>query len=176
LKDDRLETERLILRMINPERDFESWARAMADERTVQFTGGQVMDRALAWRNMAAIIGHWSIRGYGSFSVENRETGEWVGRVGPWFPEGWPAPEVGWTIAPQHWCKGYATEAGRAAINYAFESLGWQRVIHVILVGNVQSVAVAKKLGSRLVETQQGLPGVTEQEVEIYAQDAPRKP
>ena len=59
----RLETERLILRTIDPERDFEPWARAMADERVVRFTGGQVMDRALAWRNMAAIIGHWTIRG-----------------------------------------------------------------------------------------------------------------
>jgi RimJ/RimL family protein N-acetyltransferase len=160
--------------MIDPERDFEPWARAMADERTVRFTGGQVMDRASAWRNMASLIGHWAIRGYGSFSVEHRATGEWVGRVGPWFPEGWPAPEIGWTIAPEHWGKGYATEAGRAAIDYAFATLEWQRVIHVILVGNERSVAVAKKLGSRFVATQQGLPGVTDQDVEIYAQDAPR--
>jgi RimJ/RimL family protein N-acetyltransferase len=132
------------------------------------------MDRALAWRNMAAAIGHWTIRGYGSFSVEHRETGDWIGRVGPMFPEGWPAPEVGWTILPEYWGRGYATEAGRASIDYAFETLGWQRVIHVILTGNAQSVAVAKKLGSVLVDTQQGLPGVTDQEVEIYAQDRPQ--
>ena len=176
VKDNRLETERLILRRIDPNRDFEPWARAMADERTVRFTGGQVMDRALAWRNMASVIGHWSIRGYGFFSVENRETGEWVGRVGPWYPEGWPAPEIGWTIAREHWGKGFATEAGLACVDYAFETLGWQRVIHVILKGNEQSVAVARKLGSRFIETKQGLPGVTDQEVEIYAQDAPRDP
>ena len=54
-------------------------------ERTVQFLDGKVLDRALAWRNMAAIIGHWEIRGYGFFSVESRETGEWLGRVGPWY-------------------------------------------------------------------------------------------
>ena len=169
-----LQTERLILRPVDPERDFEPWARAMADERTVRFTGGQVMDRAQAWRHMASIIGHWSIRGYGFFSVESRETGEWLGRVGPWYPEGWPAPEVGWTISPEHWGKGYATEAGSAAIDYVFRNLGWQRVVHVILQGNEQSVAVARKLGSTLIESQLGLPGVTDQAIDIYGQDAPR--
>ena len=159
--------------MIDPDRDFEAWAKTMADPRVVRYTGGQVMDRALAWRHMAALIGHWHIRGYGFFSLEHRETGEWIGRVGPWYPEGWPAPEVGWTIAPEHWGQGYATEAARAAIDYVFRELGWERVVHVILKGNVQSVAVAKKLGSVLVETRMGLPGVTDQEIEIYAQDAP---
>jgi RimJ/RimL family protein N-acetyltransferase len=144
----------------------------MADEETVRFIGGQVLDRALAWRNMASVIGHWSIRGYGFFSVEHRETGEWLGRVGPWYPEGWPDPEIGWTIAREHWGKGYATEAARASLEYAYDVLGWQRVVHVILKGNVRSAAVATKLGSVLVETRMGLPGVTDQEIEIYAQDA----
>lgn len=168
----QLETERLILREIDPDRDFESWARTMADQRTVRFMDGKVLDRALAWRNMAAIIGHWKIRGYGFFSVESKETGEWVGRVGPWYPEGWPEPEIGWTISPEHWGKGYATEAARASLAYAFETLGWTRVIHVILTGNERSIAVAKKLGSTFIRSQQGLPGVTDQEVVIYGQNS----
>lgn len=167
-----IETERLILRNIDPERDFAAWARTMADPRTVRFLDGKVLDRALAWRNMAAIIGHWSIRGYGFFSVESKATGEWVGRVGPWYPEGWPEPEVGWTISPDHWGKGYATEAGRASVDFAYNELGWQRIIHVIRTGNDRSVAVAEKLGSTFVGLQQGLPGVTREEVQIYAQSA----
>lgn len=169
----RIETERLILRDIDPERDFEAWARTMADERTVRFTEGRVLDRVRAWRHMAALMGHWQIRGYGFFSVEEKETGEWVGRVGPWYPEGWPAPEIGWTIAPDHWGKGYATEAARASLDYVFNTLGWPRVIHVILKGNDRSIAVAEKIGSSLIGTQQGLPGVTDEEVLIYGQDAP---
>jgi RimJ/RimL family protein N-acetyltransferase len=168
----RIETERLILREIDPERDFEGWARTMADERTVRFMGGHVQDRALAWRNMASIIGHWVIRGYGFFSVENKETGEWLGRVGPWYPEGWPEPEIGWTISPEHWGHGYATEAARASLAYAFETLGWSRVIHVILTGNERSIAVAKKLGSTFIRSQQGLPGVTNEDVLIYGQES----
>lgn len=169
----RIETERLILRKIDPERDFENWARTMADERTVRYTEGRVLDRPRAWRHMAALIGHWEIRGYGFFSVEEKASGEWVGRVGPWYPEGWPEPEIGWTIAPEHWGKGYATEAARAALDYVFNTLKWPRVIHVILQGNERSIAVAEKLGSRLLRTQQGLPGVTDEEVLVYGQEAP---
>jgi len=170
----RIETERLILRDIDPERDFEDWARAMGDERTVRYTEGRVLDRARSWRHMAATIGHWQIRGYGFFSVEEKASGEWVGRVGPFFPEGWPAPEIGWTISPDHWNKGYATEAARAALDYVFNTLEWSRVIHVIIQGNERSIAVAEKIGSRLLRTQQGLPGVTDEEVLIYGQDAPK--
>lgn len=167
----RLETERLILRDIDPERDFDAWAETMADEETVRFIGGQVLDRANTWRNMAAVIGHWQIRGYGFFSVESKETGEWLGRVGPWYPEGWPAPEVGWTIMRKYWGKGYATEAARASVDYAFDTLGWDRVIHVILKGNEASMQVARKLGSEFIESRQGLAGVTDDEVLIFGQD-----
>ena len=169
-----LETDRLILRKIDPERDFDGWAESMADEGTVRYLGTKSMSRAESWRNMALVIGHWEIRGYGFFSLESKETGEWVGRVGPWNPEGWPAPEVGWTISPMHLRKGYATEAGRAAIDYAFDTLGWNSVIHVILEGNEASMAVARKLGSTLLRTQQGVPGVTDRKVFIYGQERPQ--
>ena len=168
-----IETERLILRPIDPERDFDGWARAMGDEDTVRYIGGQVLDRAQAWRSMAMVMGHWAIRGYGFFSLEEKATGAWVGRVGPWNPEGWPHPEVGWTISPDHLRKGYATEAGAASIRYAFETLGWKKVIHVILDGNVASVGVAEKLGSVYLRSQEGLAGITDERVHIYGQDAP---
>lgn len=169
----RIETERLILRNIDPERDFDAWAKTMADERTVEYMDGKVQDRASAWRNMAVVIGHWQIRGYGFFSVESKETGAWLGRVGPWYPEGWPAPEIGWTISPEHWGQGYATEAARASLDYVFDTLGWERVVHVIVVGNEASIGVAKSIGSTFIRSQMSLPGVTEQEVVIYGQDAP---
>lgn len=168
-----IETKRLILRKIDPERDFEAWAESMADEETVRYLGTKPMNRAEAWRSMAVGIGHWEIRGYGFFSLEHKETGAWVGRVGPWYPEGWPAPEVGWTISPNHLRKGYAEEAGRAAIDHVFNTLGWPRVIHVIMEGNEPSVALAKKLGSRLIRSQKGIPGVTEENIFIYGQDNP---
>ena len=167
-----IETERLILRPVDPQRDFEPWAKAMADEATVRYLGTPPMSRALAWRNMALVMGHWVIRGYGFFSLELKATGEWVGRVGPWYPEGWPAPEVGWTLSPDHRGQGYATEAARASVDYAFRQLRWPQVIHVILEGNAPSIALAKRIGSSLIADQQGVPGVTDQRVFIYGQAA----
>jgi RimJ/RimL family protein N-acetyltransferase len=82
------------------------------------------------------------------FSVLEKDTGRWVGRVGPWFPEGWPGAEVGWAIVRDRWGRGYAGEAAAATIDWAFETLGWSEIIHVIDVGNAASVAVARKLGS----------------------------
>jgi RimJ/RimL family protein N-acetyltransferase len=58
-----IETERLILREIDPEHDFESWAETMADENTVRYLGSKPMIRAQAWRSMAMMIGHWTMRG-----------------------------------------------------------------------------------------------------------------
>ena len=165
-----IETERLILRQVDPDRDFEGWAEAMADERTVRFLGTPPMSRAQAWRSMAMAIGHWRIRGYGFFSLESKETGEWIGRVGPWNPEGWPAPEIGWTISPRHLRRGYATEAARASVEYAYETLGWSEIIHCILPGNEASIRVAEKIGSSLRSEVQGLPGVTDERVLVYGQ------
>jgi RimJ/RimL family protein N-acetyltransferase len=85
------------------------------------------------------------------FSVIEKSTGQWVGRLGPWNPEGWPEPEVGWGISRAHWGKGYASEGAAAAMDYAFDVLGWAQVIHCIDPQNAGSIGVARKLGSRLL-------------------------
>lgn len=170
----RIETDRLILREIDMERDFGPWARAHADEETVRYLGGRVLDPARVWRFMLTVIGHWRVRGYGFFSVESKETGDWIGHVGPWYPEGWPDREIGWTIVREHWGKGYAPEAARACLEYVFGTLGWNRVIHVILPDNAASIAVARKIGSAFLYPQEGLAGVTDETVHIYGQDAPK--
>lgn len=143
-----LETERLILREIDIDRDLKPWADMMSDEDTVRYIGGQTMDRAAAWRNMAMCIGHQAVRGFGFWSVIEKSSGEFVGRVGPWNPEGWPEPEVGWTIHRNFTRRGYAKEAGRACVDYVFNTLGWDRVIHVIDVDNIGSIKTAEAIGS----------------------------
>lgn len=168
-----LETERLILRPVDPEHDFDAWAAAMADADTMRYLGAPPMSRSNAWRNMCMVMGHWQVRGYGFFSVILKETGEWVGRVGPWFPEGWPEPEIGWTIAPTHLRRGYAIEAARASLDFAFNTLGWKRVIHVIMPGNEGSIAVAEKLGSSFLKEIPGLVGLTDERLLVYGQTRP---
>lgn len=144
-----LETERLILRAPTPE-DFEAWAAFCADEETMRFIGGQ-QDRIGAWRIMSVMAGAWMVRGFSMFSVVEKSTGRWIGRLGPWQPEGWPGTEVGWGIAREAWGKGYATEGAAAAIDWAFDVLGWDEVIHTIEPENVNSQRVAQRLGSRIL-------------------------
>ncbi len=145
----RMETERLILRDVDPETDFEAWADCFSDAETMRFIGGDPQCRGAAWRHMAVVIGHQQIHGYSFYSVIEKATGAWVGRVGPWFPEGWPEPEIGWTIHRDHWKKGYAKEAGAACVEYAFDEFGWDRVIHVIAEENIASIKTAEAIGSK---------------------------
>ena len=141
-----LETPRLILRPPREE-DLDGWEELLGDEETARFIGG-VRARADAWRAMMTMAGSWAIKGFAMFSVIEKDSGRWLGRIGPWQPEGWPGTEVGWSLVRSAWGQGYAVEAAEAAIDWAFEALGWDEVVHVIAVDNVRSQAVAKRLGS----------------------------
>ena len=143
-----IETERLILRPTAYE-DLDGWAELMGDEEAARFIGG-VQSRAGSWRGLMTMAGSWTLQGFAMFSMIEKGTGRWIGRTGPWQPEGWPGTEVGWGIVRSAWGKGYATEAAAASIDWAFDHLGWEEVIHCIDPENRGSARVAERLGSRL--------------------------
>lgn len=164
-----IETSRLLMR---PPLacDLDGWAAFSADATAMRFLGG-VQPRSVAWRSMAAAAGSWSLQGFGSFSVILRETGQWIGRVGPIRPDGWPAAEVGWGILPAFQSHGYAREAATAAANFAFDRLGWKSMSHVISPDNLASIALARSLGSRLLGPTR-LPAPYEDDrVDLWGQD-----
>jgi RimJ/RimL family protein N-acetyltransferase len=163
-----LETDRLLMRGWREE-DLEPYAALMADPGVQRYLEGRPYDRWESWRSMALHAGHWVLRGHGFWVVERRDSGEFVGRVGLWRPEGWPGLEVGWTLARAHWGRGYATEAGAAALGHAFEALGAERVLSVIHPENEPSKRVAERLGLRF-DRRMELRG---QEVCIYATSRP---
>lgn len=146
----RLETERLTLRMWREEDDFEPYARMCADPEVMRFLGGKTFSRMEAWRHMAFIVGHWHLRGYGHWAVEEKASGQMIGRLGFLNPVGWPAFEIGWTLAREHWGKGYATEGARRALEYAFTELDKDHVISLIHPDNRGSIRVAERLGERV--------------------------
>ncbi|RKH65786.1 GNAT family N-acetyltransferase [Corallococcus llansteffanensis] len=144
-----LETPRLILRPPTLE-DLDGFAAMMADPESAQFIGG-LQPRSNVWRAVCAMAGSWVLQGYAMFSVFEKSTGKWVGRVGPWKPDGWPGTEVGWGLLREHWGKGYASESSAATIDWAFDHLGWTEVIHSIIPENTPSKQVAQRLGSRFL-------------------------
>ena len=146
--DIQLLTERLLLRPLRLE-DFDPWVELMSNAEATKFLGG-TQPRPAAWRGFMCSAGAWYLTGVAMFSVIEKASGQWLGRVGPWQPEGWPGPEIGWAISPHVWGHGYATEAAAATIEWAFASLGWHEIIHCIDPDNLASQRVARKLGSRL--------------------------
>lgn len=168
-----LTTERLILRPPAHE-DFDGFAEMALEEETMRFIGG-VAARDAAWRGMAALTGSWALLGYGMFSVLKRDTGEWIGRLGPWRPGGkqggWPGDEVGWGVKKSAMGQGYAAEGATAAMDWAFQSLGWDHVIHCIDKDNAPSIALAQRLGSQLERENVSLPAPFDMfQVDIYGQ------
>jgi RimJ/RimL family protein N-acetyltransferase len=145
-----LETDRLKLRMWR-ESDLGAYAHMCADPMVMQYLGsGAVFTRADAWRSIAFFMGHWEMRGYGHWAVEEKATGRMIGRIGFLKPEGWPAFEIGWTLAQHAWGKGFAIEGARTALQYAFTELDQPHVISLIHPENIRSIKVAERLGEKL--------------------------
>jgi RimJ/RimL family protein N-acetyltransferase len=143
-----LVTQRLLLRGFAA-RDFEPYAAMMADPDVARYLGdGRPLSRAEAWRQLAYIVGHWALRGFGLWAVEERATGALVGRIGLLEPEGWPGFELAYTLARPAWRRGFAREAAAAALAYARQTLGRDEVISIIRPDNAASIRVARALGA----------------------------
>ena len=150
-----LDTENLILR--GPEtRDIEPMIAFLLDEdRAGGF--GAVPNRGDAWRWFALNVGHWHIHGYGYFTIEMRDTGTPAGICGIWNPEGWPEPEIGWSVFEGFEGRGIAFEAAVRARQYAYEDLGLKTLTSNIVPGNARSVALAERLGATYERTYQNI-------------------
>jgi RimJ/RimL family protein N-acetyltransferase len=160
----RLETPRLVLRQFE-ERDLDPLAAIYGDNETMQYLGdGRMLTRDETWRAIGGMLGHWLLRGYGMWAVVERNSGSVVGRVGFINPQGWPGFELGWVVERSRWGRGYAPEAAGAALQYAREILGQERVISLIRPANAASIRVAEKIGHR----HQGSLVLFEKEALIY--------
>lgn len=145
----RLITTRLVLRAFTRE-DVDPYVRMMADPEVTRFLGdGRPLSRSDAWRQLALLIGHWELRGFGLWAVEERSTGRFIGRIGCHEPEGWPGFELGYALAREWWGQGLAREAAAAALAFARRELERDTIISLIRPLNRASIAVAEHLGAR---------------------------
>ncbi len=147
-----IETEHLMLRRWR-DADIAPNTAMLSDPDSGRFItsdGKPVTDEFFGWRNAAVMAGHWALHGFGMFVVEEKSSGKFAGRVGPWMPRGWPGLEVGWGIAREFRGKGYAVEAARASIDWTFATFEIDEIVHTIRPENVTSQKVARRLGATI--------------------------
>jgi RimJ/RimL family protein N-acetyltransferase len=143
-----LTTDRLVLRAPTLA-DFEPYAAYFASPRSVHDRGGP-KSRGEAWKEFAAPIAQWSLKGYGAWSVEDRATGSYAGEVGIFHPADFPEPELGWALMEPFECRGLACEAAVAARAWTWDTLGLASLVSYIDPGNARSIRLAERLGARL--------------------------
>jgi RimJ/RimL family protein N-acetyltransferase len=165
-----LETPRLILRPLVSD-DAAPFLEIHEDPEVSRFVtlGSPPGGLAGAWRNVAMMLGHWTLRGYGPWTVVERASGLVVGRAGFWNPEGWPGLEIGWVVRRSHWGRGFATEAAMAALEWLWAGTPVDHVISIIQPANHRSIRVALKIGERF-ERESTLHGVP---VHVYGMARP---
>ena len=145
-----LETERLTLRPFREE-DVRAFFELAQDPDVVRFVSDRQIPTLLeTWRLVAAWLGHWAMRGYGQWAIEERASGRLIGRTGIINPADWPGPEVGYLLGRDWWGHGYATEAAQAAMGWGFREIGFADLLSLIDPANVASIAVATRLGESL--------------------------
>ncbi|ALG91100.1 MULTISPECIES: GNAT family N-acetyltransferase [Actibacterium] len=156
-----LHTKRLTLRMPILA-DFEYRAAFYASDRSVWEDGP--MPRAQAWRVWASEVAQWPLMGFGPFSLEDRQSRQYLGEVGVYRPEGFPEPELGWFVLPEAEGRGYAAEAARAVMGWVRKTFGWDHLVSYIAPGNLRSIALALRIGGRKVTDR---PGTADDDVVI---------
>lgn len=147
----RLETERLILRAPTAADAEPTMAFLMDEPRSRGF--GAEPDRSSAWRWFAMNLGHWALRGFGYFIIEDKASGQPCGMTGIWGPEGWPEPELGYLVFEGFEGRGIAYEAALRAREWAYLDLGLTSLGSHIVPGNTRSIALAERMGARYERT-----------------------
>ncbi len=146
-----LTTDRLTLRPPQAS-DFEALCAFGRSEERTRFLGG-VANENVQWRTLLADIGHWALRGYGFFSIEVSDTGQFVGRAGPIFHHHNDEPELAWHLFQGFDGNGFASEAAAAARDWYYAHTGNGPLMSWISRDNQASQAVARRLGAMQEES-----------------------
>lgn len=147
-----IETERLLLRGYAPD-DFDAFAAMWADPDVVHFIGGRSFSREQSWQRFLTRAGGWQHMGFGFFAVIEKDTARLVGEAGFHEARRIIDPplegtlEAGWALMPSAQGWGYATEAMRAAIDWASDAFFGRRMTCLINIDNLASMRVAARLG-----------------------------
>jgi ribosomal-protein-alanine N-acetyltransferase len=147
-----LETERLTLRHLLPE-DLDALATLYRDAHVRRYFPEGTLSLAQTREELEWFLhGHPRHPGLGLWATVDRHTGAFIGRCGllPWHIDGSDEVELAYLIDKRRWSQGLASEAAAAIVRYAGQTLQLNRLICLIMPGNVPSARVAQKIGMRL--------------------------
>lgn len=142
------ETDRLILREFVAE-DLNRLSKILADEQVMRYSSTGVMTKEQTANLIKNNMYSYQIEGCGSFAVIHKDTNKLIGMCGC-YPQEIDGPreiEVVYKLQPNYWGKGLATEALKATINYAHNTLKVNRLVAAIDKKNIPSIKVAEKVG-----------------------------
>ena len=148
----KFETERLILREITQD-DFANWCEILSDAETMKHYPAPY-DAAGVQRWVDWTLNNYQRYGFGLWAVVLKETGEMIGDCGITMQNihGQELPEIGYHLNKKYWRRGYASEAARKCMEYAFESLEFPAVYSYMSSSNEASYGVALKNGMMFME------------------------
>jgi len=146
-----LNTERLLLRTFEKD-DLEPFAAMVSNLEVMQRAtyDGNTMTRTQAWNWLCFMLGHWHMRGFGIWGIEEKSSGELIGRTGLQFWDCLEDVELVWMLAKSAWGKGFALEGARAAIDHGLNTLALPRIVAVIHQENKPSIRLAERLGMEM--------------------------
>lgn len=148
---DRVETARLRMRPFTPH-DLDRLCELTNDPEVMRYIGhGHTFSREETRANLDKIMAGFRRRGYGRWALERRDTGTLIGYCGFSTMNPEVGVEVAYLLAREEWGKGYALEAARAVLRYAFETLGLDSVAGITLHGNRRSRTVLERLGMKFI-------------------------
>ncbi|MDH3493054.1 MAG: GNAT family N-acetyltransferase [Acidobacteriota bacterium] len=143
-------TERLTIRPFE-DSDLDDVFAMRSDPEIMRFIRDPQNKRSDAQRWMEMISSKWNINGIGFGAVVDRESQRFAGWCGLWKLKETNEIEVGYAVRKEFWGKGYATEAARRMLGYAFDEIELNRVVAVAYPENMASINVMKKLGMACV-------------------------
>lgn len=147
----KLRSWRLRLRC-HREADLDTAAAMWSDPDVVRFIGGQPFTREQVWHRILRYIGHWAVRPFGYWAIDEIATGRFIGEIGlaDWKREGdhTDLPEAGWVLVPAAHGRGYASEALGLVLDWA-DAEGIAKTSCIISDENAPSIGLAERFGYR---------------------------
>ena len=141
------------LELVAPGRECQGAYETFYTDPLASANYGGPITAGQAWARLASDIGTWSLLGFGVWAIRDQRDGNFIGTCGFWRGLGWPT-ELTWWLLQSARGQGFAAEASRAAIEFAYDQLGWQDVQTYMNDSNTSALALVQRLGGQLVSRQ----------------------